>query len=593
MIAGTQSRDRDPHEGADLGSGELIAAGSGASRHERGPTVALCEGEPAFIDADLARLAREQGTAAAWLELHARAGTRAPERVHGSFACAIVDRRERTAFLAVDRFGIDTLCYALVAGGLAFASRADAVLPQSRDIDAQALFDYLYFHVIPAPRTLRPGVLRLLPGHCAVFADGRLELRRYWQPVFEERTARSFESLREEFLSLAEAAVAQATGPEPTGAFLSGGTDSSTVAGMLSRSATGPVRTYSIGFDEPGYDEMEYARITARHFGTDHHEHYVSPAELVEHIGNVVAEMDQPFGNSSVLPAYSCARMARADGVERLLAGDGGDELFGGNTRYAKQRVFEAYGLMPPAVRRFGVEGPFAAAPFLRTWPGLRKVASYVEQARVPMPDRMQMYNLLQRVGVEAMLEPDFLAVVDLREPARQQRTWYGAQGADSLINRMLAFDWKYALADNDLPKVTSAARAAGVVTAFPLLDQRLVNFSLGLPPAMKLKGLQLRWFFKEALRGFLPAATLTKKKHGFGLPFGPWAVRPGPLRDFALDSLAAFARRGYVRPDFIRTLVERDLPAYPGYYGELVWILMMLEQWLARSAPAPRSEPA
>ena len=171
----------------------------------------------------------------------------------------------------------------------------------------------------------------------------------------------------------------------------------------------------------------------------------------------------------------------------------------------------------------------------------------------------------------------------------------YRASSARSLINRMLALDFKYTLADNDLPKVVGATSLAGLPAGFPLLDARLVEFSLRLAPALKLKRLTLRWFFKEALRGYLPDEILAKQKHGFGLPFGPWLVRGGALLDMAAASLDGLAKRGIVRPEFLQRLIRDLLPSAPGYYGELVWILMMLEEWWGRhdSRAARARQPA
>jgi len=373
------------------------------------------------------------------------------------------------------------------------------------------------------------------------------------------------------------------------GCYLSGGTDSSTVAGLLTRVTGRPAETYSIGFDVQGYDEMEYARIAARHFGTRHHEYYITPEDLVAGMPTVAASYDQPFGNSSAVPAYYCARRAREDGVAKLLAGDGGDELFGGNTRYAKQRVFGAYDSLPGLVRK-GLAEPLTDTGLFDRLPLLRKGASYVRQARVPMPGRMHTYNLLIRVGLEEVLDARFLATVDAGGPERQQDQVYAACPATSLVNRMLAYDWRYTLAENDLPKVVGSAALAGVEVGFPLLDDRLLDFSLKLPSAYKVRGLKLRWFFKEALRGFLPDAIITKKKHGFGLPFGAWAVKHAGLNRLAADALGSLAGRGVIREGFIGRLLGEHLPAHPGYYGELVWILTMFELWLRVHAPDYRA---
>jgi asparagine synthase (glutamine-hydrolysing) len=199
----------------------------------------------------------------------------------------------------------------------------------------------------------------------------------------------------------------------------------------------------------------------------------------------------------------------------------------------------------------------------------------------------MQMYNLLLRLGVTQVFTADFLAQVDPDDPLRQQRAVWRQAPQASPLNHMLAYDWRYTLAEADLPKVCGATALAGVAVGFPFLDDRLLDFSLRLPTEYKLRGLKLRWFFKEALRDFLPDEIINKKKQGFGLPFGVWANRHTALRELAAESLQSLAGRGIVRREFIAALLDRYLPEHPGYYGEMVWILMMLEQWLRRAGRA------
>lgn len=552
--------------------------------HDSIPPLTL--GRPHFGNEQLENLARTEGLAAAWFKAFERDAAGAAADVRGAFAVGLQLAGNRV-FLAVDRFSAQTLCYRVVDGMLRFAERADelAAIAPAAPIDLQAVFDYLYFHVIPSPRTIFQGVHRLPPGHCALFENGHLDVRPYWDPVFAEPAQADFEPLAQKFRTLLRDAVAEELDGTKPACFLSGGTDSSTVAGVIGEVSGQPAATYSIGFEAEGYDEMAFARIAARRFRTDHHEYYVTPDDLLKGIPEVAAYYDQPFGNSSAVPAYYCAKLAKDDGVSKLLAGDGGDELFGGNTRYAKQRVFEWYAGVPAPLRSHALEPLLQRSALGKVFP-FRKGASYIEQARVPLPDRMQMYNLLLRLGAETVLAPEFLQRIDPLGPLRQQREVWAQAHARSSVNRMLAYDWRYTLAEADLPKVRGSAALAGMAVGFPLLDSRLLELSMQLPPAFKLKGLQLRWFFKEALRGFLPDEIIAKKKHGFGLPFGVWATRHQKLRELAMDSLASLGTRGLVRPDFVKRLAEDLLPAHPGYYGEMVWILMMLEQWLRRHAP-------
>lgn len=544
----------------------------------------LALGRPQFSDKHLAHIAATEGATAAWRQAIFKDAHHAASEVTGDFAIGLNEPGGST-FLAVDRFSIQTLCFRVVNGRLHFAARADELVDAQPEIDPQAIFDYLYFHVIPSPRTIYKDIYRLPPAHYALFKNGLLTVAPYWIPTFNEQRGTSFKVLKDEFRNHLKNAVSDQLDDDQPACFLSGGTDSSTVLGMTGLVSEQAVASYSIGFDANGYDEMAYARIAAKHFKANHHEYYVTPDDLVQSIPAVAASFDQPFGNSSALPTYFCAKRAREDGVTKLLAGDGGDELFGGNTRYAKQRIFGWYEQIPQPLRRHVVEplfGENAIASYFLT----KKAVSYVEQASIAMPERLQMYNLIVRMGISEVLTPQLLAQVDTQAPLRLQRdVWSGADSC-SPLNQELAFDWRFTLADSDLPKVQGAARFAGIGVGFPMLDDRLLSFSLALPTEYKLKGLQLRWFFKEALRGFLPEQVITKKKQGFGLPFGVWANTHAGLNALATEALTSLSSRGIVRLNFIQSLMTNRLPEHPGYFGEMVWILMILEQWLQQHAP-------
>lgn len=542
--------------------------------------LCLTFGAGHFKDATLEQVRRQRGNAAAWIAAFREHGDAALQLASGRFCVIYVSADGKRALLATDRFATWPICYHEQDGKLYFSDRADSLPGSKPALDSQAVFDYLFFHMIPAPTTIFAGVKRLEQGHALHWNDGKLRCERWWQPTFDEGSKPDFAAAKAQFLDIVETGVRRAAEGAEVGCFLSGGTDSSTISGMLCKVLGAPARSYSMGFDASGYDEMEYARIAARHFGADHREYYVTPDDLVSAIPQVAAHYDQPFGNSSAVPAWICVRRAREDGIERMLAGDGGDELFGGNARYAKQRVFSWYESIPGLLRH-GLLQPALALPGMNSLPLLRKGASYVEQARVPLPDRLDMYNMLVRLGMNNVLTGDFLARIDTEAPARAQRAVWQATQARSHINRLLHYDWKFTVADNDLPKVIGTTDLAGVDVAFPLLTDELTDFANGLPPEWKLKRLTLRWFFKEALRGFLPEEIITKKKHGFGLPFGLWACEHAGLQALARDALNSFRTRGIVRADFIDALLTTHLPAHPGYYGEMVWILMIMELWM------------
>jgi asparagine synthase (glutamine-hydrolysing) len=535
-------------------------------------------------------------TAEALARAYQRDGKSVIAKLAGGFALALADHRDQSVLLAIDRMGICSLAWTVHAGQLIFGSRLDAILahPGVRpDIEPQALYDYLFFHVIPGPRTIYRGLARILPGHVLRFRSPDCEVTRYFTPVFDESSTRPTADLAVEFRDLVRQAVDRARSAQETGAFLSGGTDSSTVAGMLSGASGHRARAFSIGFAADGYDEMSYARIAARHFGLEHHEYYVTPSDVADAIPLVARTFDQPFGNASALPAYFCAKLAREHGIVRLLAGDGGDELFGGNVRYATQHIFSLYARIPAALRRQLIEPIVAHVEIGRRLPPLRKMYRYVDQARMPMPERLEEYNILQRLGPDSVMCPDLLQEVDRDAPLALLRGIYSETLPYSLINRMLALDFRITLSDSDLPKVNGACDLAGVEVAYPLLDDDLVRFSLGLDPDLKLRGTRLRYFFKEALREFLPREILAKRKHGFGLPFGVWLKSDRRLKELVSDSLSDLRGRRIVRPEFLSGLLDSRLDDHAPYYGTMVWILVMLEQWYrmrqeSASAPAP-----
>lgn len=190
---------------------------------------------------------------------------------------------------------------------------------------------------------------------------------------------------------------------------------------------------------------------------------------------------------------------------------------------------------------------------------------------------------MLYRLGIDQIFNPDFLQQIDQSSPDKQQRAVWKEAKTESSTNRELAFDWRYTLAECDLPKVVGTTNLAGIDVGFPMLDHRLVDFSMRLPVDYKLKGFKLRWFFKEALRGFLPDEILTKKKQGFGLPFGVWTAKNSSLKELAEDSVRGLVDRKILRADFVDALFSHYLYEHPGYYGEMIWIAMMLEQWLRR----------
>lgn len=574
------------HHGDGFGIAAIGPSGTAGVFDRRGLVVAL-HGH-LLPERPRSRRAPLADVAAQLIDAFLERGIDALAALRGDYAVALADPRRGRVVLAVDRMGVQNIVYSEQHGGVVFGPTCDAVSRHPaarREVDSQALYDYVYFHMVPGPATAFRGQRRVPPGHLVDASGGRTTVHAHWRPRFVEDAPATTASLERELRGVLESAVRDFAADADCGAFLSGGTDSSTLSGLLGDVTGKAARTFSIGFAAEGYDEMHYARIAAAHFATEQHEYYVTPEDVVSAVPLVAAAYDQPFGNASAVPTYYCASLAKSNGVTRLLGGDGGDELFGGNARYARQQQLAYYERIPRVLRRRLIEPVATRAAMADKLALLRKARSYVAQASLPMPERYESYNLLRRFGPETVFTRSFLEEVDVGAPLGRMRDIYEGVDAGSLINRMLGLDFRFTLTDNDLPKVTRMCELAGVDVVFPMLHDDVIDFSLGLPPDLKLRGTRLRHFFKEALSDYLPAEIIAKQKHGFGLPVGAWLESHAGLRTLASDSLSTLRERGIVRPEFIDRLLDDHLAAHAGYYGTMVWILMMLELWFQRHA--------
>jgi asparagine synthase (glutamine-hydrolysing) len=547
------------------------------SLHSAGGVTVAVQGTPRFA----------AGAAASAQAIHSAYLAKGAEFLAGlvgAFALVVHDENNERVLLAIDRIGIERLTYAHDGERVLFGTSAEQVAGfpgLTRRVRPQALYDFLMMHMIPAPQTVYEGVHKLPAASAAVFERGSHRVYAYWKPQFRERQPERFETLRDELHGSLEAAIRDCNPDDATGSFLSGGLDSSTVSGKLARVA-GRARTFSIGFGVQAYNEIEFAQIAARHFKCDAFEYHVTAQDIVAAFPLIARIYDEPFGNSSAVPSYFCALRARERGVTHLLAGDGGDEIFGGNERYAKHKVFDAYFRIPQLLRRGLVE------PIATRLPGrpklLQKARSYVEQARIPLPERLETWNFAYREG-SSMLEPGFAATIDQRLPFQHMDEVYAAAPASSTLNKMLFYDWQFTLADNDLRKVNTMCELAGVKVSYPMLDARVVELANRVTPDQKMAGLELRSFFKRAMEGFLPEQILRKTKHGFGLPFGDWLKTHEPLAQLVYGYLSDLKGRGIIRARFLDQLIDSQRSGHASYYGYAIWDFAMLEAWLQAHA--------
>jgi len=543
----------------------------------------IITGYPDWLDQDLKNISNKSDAASALCAGYIKYNEKIVNYISGHFSIIIIHKQKPACLLATDRIGTRSIVHFKTKNTLFFSDSLDAIaaLPfTSLTIDQQSIFNYMYYHIIPSPNTIYSECKKLEPATSIYIDENSFEIVKYWKPTFDYENYNFNDSKESVFQSLRNA-IASQSDSEHTASFLSGGLDSSTVTALFSENNQSNPTAFSMGFSEEGYDELEYARISAGHCGATLKEYTVTPSDVMSAIPVIIQNFDEPFGNSSAAPTYICAKFAKDNGYDALLAGDGGDEIFAGNDRYAKQKLFELYFKSPNLARKTIIE-PLLLNLFKTTnFLPIRKSRRYIEQAIVPLPDRLLSYNFFNITPVEEILTPLFLENIRLNGPVEQMRATYQDTSANNFLDKLLELDWKYTLADNDLRKVGNMCGAAQIKVRYPMLDDDVIRTACNIPPGEKLHGFKLRHFYKQAMRGFLSEKTLNKPKHGFGLPFGVWLKTDNQLKQLAGDSISDFKKRNIINPQYLQKLQEQHQSDHASFFGEFIWIIIILEQWL------------
>lgn len=518
------------------------------------------------------------------VRLYLKEGTNFVNRLHGAFSLALWDEKAEKLLLAIDRLGLRSLYWRREGGRLLFASRLGAiraVQSERPEANPHAILQFLLFACVPAPLASDRGTEKLRPGSLLIFKDGLTVQSQYWDAEFPETPNGNEAEWAKKLQGELRAAVhrhLEGCTPSTTGCFLSGGTDSSSVVAFASEKHN-PTQSFSIAFDESAFSEIDFARTAAATFHTNHFEKFLVPQDAAEIIDKIFDYYHEPFANSSAIGSYYCAALARDHGVGTLLAGDGGDELFAGNERYAFDKRFALYQSAPKWIRAGLIE------PLVKLLPNNESKWSlprrYVRRANIPNPRRILSYGFFLSLTPEEIFDDGFLQEVGTDSWLQIPEAHFARARTPSELNRILYLDLKMTLADNDIRKVSGTAELAGVNVRYPLLDDRLVEFAGTVPPSLKLRGFQKRYIFKQAMKGILPDKILYKQKHGFGVPVAQWLLenpRMGSLmQDILNDSRTR--QRGYFRKDFFTRLMGLH-KAQPNYYGEIVWYFVALEMW-------------
>jgi asparagine synthase (glutamine-hydrolysing) len=533
-------------------------------------------------------------TAALLAALYERHGSEFLNRLRGAFSIILWDRVRRQLIAAVDRFGMKRLAYHESPRQLLVASRIDALARTGEielDVDPRAIPNIVNFSSNLGPGTIFSNIQRIPPGSMLVCRGDESRIVQYWDMRYAESEAQSESSLSQELEALLDQSVAAhcKTGSfAKTGAFLSGGTDSSTVVGLMNRTRRGQVKAFSIGFKERQFNELSYAQVAARKFNAEHHTYLVGPEDCFEALTRMVAFFDEPFGNSSAIPTYFCARLAADQGVKVLLAGDGGDELFGGNERYATDKIFEMYHTVPSGLRERVIEPILSGVTLDKGL--LRKLRNYVRRAKMPGMERLLSFQFLATSQFAEVFNADFLhslrdySIFDI--PSR----YYNEAPAHTHLDRVLYADVKITLGDSDLLKVTYMSELAGIQARFPFLDHIVAEFSGRIPARLKVKGFKKRYLFKQAFKNLLPAEILAKKKHGFGIPVASWLRLDPRLRALSHDILLSkrSLERGYFQPQFIKSLFRQSDTEQSSFHGDILWAFLALELWHHQNVDQP-----
>ncbi len=521
------------------------------------------------------------------VHLYEEAGEDFVHRLNGMFAIALWDTKRRKLVLVRDRLGIKPLHTLEWKGRLYFASEIKALLRTGfpREMDLEALSQFFTFEYIPAPRTIFKGIRKLLPGQMMIVQNGRVETRRYWDVRYAAEApsaeSRSEESWAEEIYERLKGAVRRRLISDvPLGVFLSGGIDSSAVTALMAEVSSGPVRSFSIGFQEETFNELPWARVVAERFRTEHTEFVVGPDQVRELVPVLAGCLDEPLADASCIPTYIISKLARRH-VTVALAGDGGDELFAGYDTHKAYRLARLYRRVPAFLRKGLVR------PVVRRLPASAKRLSFEFKAKKfisGVEHRPEVANILWW-GAYGPEEKSQLFSSGLRAALAEERLfepvdyWLSSAPADDTLDRICYLDLKLYLQDDLLVKVDRMSMANSLEIRAPFLDYTFVEFAATIPPALKLKGFSSKYILRKMLRGLLPQEILAKKKIGFDIPLGDW-IRKG-LRDFVLETLAPenLRKHGLFEPRFVARVLDEHFRGRHNH-RQLLWPLIIFQSW-------------
>lgn len=514
------------------------------------------------------------------VHLYEEKGADCVTQLRGMFAIALYDSNRDTLLLARDRLGKKPLFYAQRAGRLYFGSEIKALLaaaPELAEVDGQAILEFFYYGYVPDPHSAFRDIRKLPPGHLAEYRNGQIYIRQYWDvPAYGGNDPGSDEACLEEMeRRLAEAVRMRLISDVPLGALLSGGVDSSIVVALMARESSAPVKTFSIGFRKADFNEAEYARLVAERFATDHHELVVDP-DIAETLSHLTGIMEEPFGDSSMIPTYCVSQLARQH-VTVALSGDGGDELFAGYDRYAVNLRRRRFEVIPNWV------GNVYRNHIYSRLPSDAKGRKLAWNITLPSRDRyLDSLSFLPVLHRERSLFSDEFVTHAQRfaSPLLQFERYYDDAPATDQLSRLMYLDTKTYLAGDILTKVDRMSMATSLEMRCPILDHVFVEWAAGLPAKYKFRGGTRKFLFKKlAERLGIPTQLLHRRKQGFSLPLVHWMRHE--LKDVLFQILLEprTMQRGYFRAESVRIVLDEHFRGRRDHSGVL-WMMLVFELW-------------
>ena len=521
------------------------------------------------------------------VHLYQRYGADCVTHLSGMFAFAIWDETDQSLFVARDRLGKKPLLYSLQTNGdLIFGSEFSALLSHpkvSREINFEAIDDYLSYLCVPAPHTAFKQIKKLEPAHWLRWKNGVIETKRYWLPDFSKKIKISeVEAVEETTRVMREATKSRLISEVPLGAFLSGGVDSSIVVALMAEAGANPVKTFSIGFDEADFSELKYAKMVAEHIGAEHHEFIVKP-DAMEILPKLIEHYGEPYADSSAIPTYYVAKETRRH-VTVALNGDGGDESFAGYERYMGMKVAETYNRLPKILRKSLIEFPFSQLPDSKKYRSrLRSAKRFVQSASLPKTERY--FKWVSAVAPDLkreLLTANFRANLNGSRPIDLLDEWFERANGANVVEETMFVDQMTYLPNDLLVKVDIASMANSLEARSPFLDHKVIEFAASLPPEIKVKTGDTKTLLKKVAANLVPREAIYRRKMGFGVPIGAWLRNE--MRGFLETNLLSdkFEQRGFFEAAKVKTLIDEHQNRIHDHATPL-WTLLMLELWFQK----------